>query len=81
MVEPDKLIFRVLKVNLVDFQEHYTIRTIFHLFVVPLASDCCFSFSRLLLFVACFTSPDFSTRAFLLPRGAKGLGGGACLGV
>ena len=42
-----------------------------YLLVVPLLSDCCFSFSLLLLLVACFTRPDFSTRAFLLPERNK----------
>ena len=45
----------------------FIIITIIYLLVVPLDSDCCFSFSLLLLLVACFTRPDFSTSAFLLP--------------
>ena len=66
-----------MKVFLPNGTQTNSVYKLSYLLEEPLVSDdFCFSFC--FLFVACLTSPDFSTRAFLLPRGAKGLGAGFC---
>ena len=52
------------------------VNSVLYLFDDPFASAFCFSLLGGLRFVACFTSPDFSTNAFRFPNGANGLGAG-----